>query len=257
MVWKGWNFVALKSVEIARSGFRRLKGGRRLLVASMLLVLGALASLPLRAQAIIAPGGRTLFNRESLICSFIETQHMSVRTPDGKFTDVTQYITPLAFVDAFAPKWQGIVVQPYVTADITQGMGSQKMTQNMNGLADSQFILQYDGLYSRNAPGGLTRLSGLFSVQAPTGAERFSQALLRTPEAWSMRRIRGSDMRSRRTSNIRLPARERNGIVAREHGPVRRGPSLFHDPARGDAAQRELVPTNVRPGLSEWRICHC
>ena len=174
MVWKGWNFVALKSVEIARSGFRRLKGGRRLLVASMLLVLGALASLPLRAQAIIAPGGRTLLNRESLIRSFIETQHMSVRTPDGKFTDVTQYITPLAFVDAFTPKWQGIVVQPYVTADITQGMGSQKMTQNMNGLADSQFILQYDGLYSRNAPGGLTRLSGLFSVQAPTGAERFS-----------------------------------------------------------------------------------
>ncbi len=40
--------------------------------------------------------------------------------------------------------------------------------------ADAQFFVQYDGLYSKNAPGGLTRLSGVFGVQAPTGAKRFS-----------------------------------------------------------------------------------
>ena len=33
---------------------------------------------------------------------------------------------------------------------------------------------QYDGFYSRNTPGGLTRLSGVFGFQAPTGARRLS-----------------------------------------------------------------------------------
>jgi hypothetical protein len=67
-----------------------------------------------------------------------------------------------------------IAVAPYVTADITRHSASQTMRQDLNGLADSQFIVQYDGLYSRNAPGGMTRLSGLFGLQAPTGAARFS-----------------------------------------------------------------------------------
>jgi hypothetical protein len=88
--------------------------------------------------------------------------------------DITQYITPLAFVYAFAPKWQVIVAQPYITADITSRTGSQSIRQDVNGLGDSQLIVQYDGLYSHNAPGGLTRLSGVFGLQAPTGADRFS-----------------------------------------------------------------------------------
>jgi hypothetical protein len=140
----------------------------------MLLALSPLAPRPLRAQAIIAPGGRTLFNRESLIRSFLDVRNLSVRMPDGTVMNVTQYVTPVAFVYAFAPKWQAIAIQPYVTADITQHTASQSMRRDLNGLADSQFIVQYDGLYSRNAPGGLTRLSGLFALQAPTGAERFS-----------------------------------------------------------------------------------
>lgn len=174
MVRKGWRFVALRPSATTPTDLQRHRTGQCRLVAVMLLVLGIVASPRLRAQAIIAPGGRTLFNRSSLVRSFAERIHLSVQTPDGKFTDVTQYIMPLAFVYAFAPKWQVIAIQPYVTADIRQGAAGQAMTQNMNGLSDSQFILQYDGLYSRNAPGGLTRLSGLFGVKAPTGAERFS-----------------------------------------------------------------------------------
>ncbi len=143
-------------------------------LVALTLLLGILTPLRVRAQAIIAPSGRTLFNRSSLVRSFVETRHLSLRTPDGSIVDITQYIAPLAFVYAFAPKWQIIAVQPYVTADIAQHSGNQTMRQDLNGLADSQFIVQYDGIYSRNAPGGLTRLSGLFGVQAPTGAERFS-----------------------------------------------------------------------------------
>ncbi len=150
---------------------KRTRGWR-----TFLLVLGfmAISSQRLRAQAIIAPGGRTLFNRSSLIRSFVEARHLSVRTPDGRIVAITQYITPLAFVYAFAPKWQVIAVQPYVTADITERSGNQSMRRDLNGLADSQFIIQYDGLYSHNAPGSLTRLSGVFGLQAPTGADRFS-----------------------------------------------------------------------------------
>jgi hypothetical protein len=86
----------------------------------------------------------------------------------------TQYVTPLAFVYGFYPKWTVIVAQPYVVVDVTTRTGIQTQRQNLNGFADTQFFVQYDGLYSRNTPRGLTRLSGIFGVQAPTGAERFS-----------------------------------------------------------------------------------
>lgn len=168
------DLVTLNSIETAQGGPRRRRGNGRLPFVWAFLSLVILVPLPLRAQAIIAPGGRTLFNRSSLVRSYIETRHLTLRTPDGRTMEISQYVTPLAVVDAFAPKWQAIVAQPYVTADITTRAGSQSMRTDLNGLGDSQFILQYDGLYSRNAPGGLTRLSGLFGVEAPTGAERFS-----------------------------------------------------------------------------------
>lgn len=143
---------------------------------SLLLVLVWLGAFcpPLGAQAIIAPSGRALFNRASLIRSFVEVRHLSLRGPDGTTVDITQYITPLAFVYAFRPKWQVIVAQPYIIADVTRRSAGGSMRQDLNGLGDGQVILQYDGLYSRNAPGGLTRLSGLFGLTLPTGADRFS-----------------------------------------------------------------------------------
>jgi hypothetical protein len=168
--------MATSTIEALTCGMRERPNARRKrLVAPMLLALAALAPLGLHAQAIISPGGRTLFDRASLVRSFVERVHLSMRTPDGQVVDVTQYITPLAFVYAFAPKWQVIAIQPGASADITQGAATRTMTQHMPyGFADSQFIFQYDGLYSRNAPSGLTRLSGLFGLHAPTGDERFS-----------------------------------------------------------------------------------
>lgn len=166
--------VVQKLIPAAQSALRQGAQNRRLLIAWAWLALVVLSPLPLRAQAIIAPGGRTLFNHASLVRSFVEVRHLSLRTPDGRTTDITQYVSALAFVYAFAPKWQVIAAQPYVTVDNTTHTGSQSMRTDLNGLGDSQFIIQYDGFYSRNEPGGLTRLSGLFGVQAPTGAERFS-----------------------------------------------------------------------------------
>lgn len=127
----------------------------------------------LRAQAIIAPGGRTLFNGATLVRSFARIDRFSLNAP-GVSVDSTRYITPLALVYGIYPKWSVIVAQPYVNVDITRRVDGGVLSENLNGFADTQFFLQYDGLYSRNAPGGLTRLAGVFGVQAPTGADRFS-----------------------------------------------------------------------------------
>lgn len=150
---------------------RKLK--RRVVILMLLLGLMSIAPLRLQAQAIIAPSGRTLYSRTTLIRSFVEVRRTSL-TSEGTTTDLTQYITPLAIVYGIRPQWTVIAAQPYVTMHITREDGVQKTSEIESGLADSQFFLQYDGLYRRNAPGGLTRLSGVFGVQAPSGAERFS-----------------------------------------------------------------------------------
>jgi hypothetical protein len=126
-----------------------------------------------KGQSIIAPAGRTLFNRASMVRTFTEIDRYSLSS-GGNSIEGTEYINPLAVVYGFRPRWEAVAVLPYVVTDVTIRMAGQVQEQGMNGLADSQFFVQYDGLYSRNAPGGLTRLSGIFGVQAPTGAQRFS-----------------------------------------------------------------------------------
>lgn len=143
-----------------------------------LLCLAVLVSATLffpeaKAQSIIAPAGRTLFSRESMVRSFTEIDRFSLDS-NGTLVRGTEYVNPLAVVYGFRPKWEAIAVLPYVVTDVTTRVAGQVRKQGLNGLADTQFSVQYDGLYSKNAPGGLTRLSGIFGVQAPTGAERLS-----------------------------------------------------------------------------------
>ncbi len=141
----------------------------------VLLFLGcvAVSSLNLHAQAIIAPAGRTMFHRGTLIRSFLKVEQASLQE-EGQSRKVTRYVTPLALVYGFYPRWTVIAIQPYMSVDINSRMGTEVRESNVNGLPDSQFVVQYDGLFSRNSPGGLTRLSGVFGIQLPTGAERFS-----------------------------------------------------------------------------------
>jgi len=108
-----------------------------------------------------------------LVRSFAEIDHFSLDA-NGTSVHGTQYIMPLALIYGFYPRWTVIVAQPYVVTDVTMRTANQTHHQSLNGLADTQFFVQYDGLYSRNSPGGLTRLSGVFGLQAPTGARRFS-----------------------------------------------------------------------------------
>ncbi len=143
--------------------------------SAALLFLGGvgLSSAELRAQTIVAPSARTLFNRATLVRLSVEVRHSSLRT-DGRSTAVTQYVPVLAVVYGFRPNWTIIVAQPYAVVDVTNRMGDETRRESLNGLADTRVFIQYDGLYRRNTPGGLTRLSAVFGVQVPTGADRFS-----------------------------------------------------------------------------------
>lgn len=146
---------------------------RRWVMSLLLVGCMGISSSQLQAQTIVAPSGRTLFSGASLIRSSVEVNHSSLRA-DGQSVDVTQYVPVLAVVYGVYPKWMVIVAQPYAIVDVTSRMGDGAQRQNLNGLADMRLFVQYDGLYSRNTPGGLTRLSGVFGLQVPTGAERFS-----------------------------------------------------------------------------------
>lgn len=135
----------------------------------LLIALVGLAVEQPMAQAIVAPGGRTLFSGATLVRSFVDVSRLSFQSENPP-REMTRYITPLALVYGIYPKWSLIAAQPYITLDLDDRSGSQRSS----GLGDLQFFLQYDGLYSRNSPGGLTRLAGTFGVRVPSGGSRFS-----------------------------------------------------------------------------------
>ncbi len=142
-------------------------------IVFLVLLGGVGIPVGLEAQTIIAPSGRTLFNGATLVRSTLEIHHSSLRT-DRQSLEVTEYVPSLAVVYGFHPKWTFIAAQPFVSVDAIAHAGDRERRESSNGLADARFFVQYDGLYRRNTPGGLTRLSGVFGLQAPTGASRFS-----------------------------------------------------------------------------------
>lgn len=90
---------------------------RRWVIFLLLFGCVGISSLELRAQTVVAPSGRTLFNGAALIRSSVEVTHSSLEV-DGKSIDVTQYVPVLAVVYGFYPKWTIIVAQPYVSVDV-------------------------------------------------------------------------------------------------------------------------------------------
>lgn len=143
--------------------------------STFLLLFSCLGStsVELRGQTIVAPSGRTLFNGATLIRSSVEANRSALEA-DGQSVNVMQYVPVQAVVYGVYPKWTVIVAQPYVNLNVTTRSGNRVQQENLNGLADTRLFVQYDGLYHRNSPGGLTRLSGVFGLQLPTGAQRFS-----------------------------------------------------------------------------------
>ena len=130
----------------------------RALSLGTLVIFGWLPSA--EGQAILAPGGRTLFNQQILVRSFSRIDRRTLLR-DGSTIETRRYIQPVAVVYGFAPAWHATAVTPFVAGEST-------------GRGDSRFFVKYDGLVKKNEPGGLTRLAAEFGVQTPTGSEGFS-----------------------------------------------------------------------------------
>lgn len=166
------------SIADTREGQKLRRARKRFLTALLPLV-----SFPLlleshaRAQAIVAPGGRTLFNRATLVRVTTQAEHLSLRSGSDSI-EVSRYVPSLAVAYGFRPKWTLIVAQPYVVAETSTQTGGSTQTMSVNGIGDAQVFVQYDGLYSRNSPGGLTRLTGVFGLELPTGVRRTSPRAL-------------------------------------------------------------------------------
>ncbi|MBI4474710.1 MAG: hypothetical protein HY646_18710, partial [Acidobacteria bacterium] len=120
-----------------------------------------------RAQ-IVAPAGRTVFNRAIMLRTFVEIRRFSLEQDSA-----TSYINPYAAVWGFAPNWNLTAVVPFVTLHREFAPGGPGRSSTTSGLGDGLLLLKYDGLYRRNRPGGFTRLAGEFGVKLPTGNTTF------------------------------------------------------------------------------------
>lgn len=137
------------------------------------VVFMLLARPVLQAQTIIAPSGRTLFRGASLVRTTFEIDRSSFNS-GSESGSVSKYVPVVAAVYGFRPKWSLIVAQPYAGVQTVRRMSGMTERRGFSGLADTRLFVQYDGLYSRNFPGGLTRLSGVFGLQVPSGSSRLT-----------------------------------------------------------------------------------
>jgi len=132
-----------------------------------------LAARVLEGQTIVAPSGRTLFRGASLVRTTFEIDRWSFGSGSESGT-ITKYVPVVAAVYGFRPRWNLIVAQPYAGVHTIRRLPGTTERQGFSGLADTRLFVQYDGLYSRNAPGGLTRLSGTLGLQIPSGSSRLT-----------------------------------------------------------------------------------
>ena len=146
----------------------------RFLLASVLL----LQHSPVYGQ-INSPGARTLFVRDFLYRSdwrVLEQSSPSLDVTDGG-PQRNRDLTVIAWENTFVyglPRhvmWAGIV--PIVSGS-PAGLEGASGQQRETGLADPKFLVQYDGLYMKNRPGGFSRLAGFFGAKVPWGQEGFS-----------------------------------------------------------------------------------
>ena len=127
----------------------------------VLLLAGViLATDPARAQ-IVAPAGRTLFNRGVMVRSFVRLDSFDEVQPG---LDVRRLVNPYAVVWGAAPHLSLSFVLPVVSVDRDTPSGDDRTT----GTADGRIFARYDAV-RKIVPGGYTRLSPELGVKLPTG----------------------------------------------------------------------------------------
>lgn len=127
-----------------------------------------------------APAGRTLFLRKLMVRTDLRVFRLSKLIQDGssisdpldREVDVLAWETQLVY--GLARNTAIIAGVPFITRDFSFEESGRRFSERSTGFGDATFLLQYDGLYSRNRIGGFTRLSATFGVKAPIGERAFS-----------------------------------------------------------------------------------
>lgn len=127
-----------------------------------------------------SPGARTLFARRFMYRSDWRVIRLSKLLSDGnqianpEKREVQVVAWENFFVYGLPHNTTAIGILPLVTRSISFLSEAESRSFRDTALADPVFLLQYDGLYQKNRPGGFTRLGGFFGVKPPWGQEPFS-----------------------------------------------------------------------------------
>lgn len=127
-----------------------------------------------------SPGARTLFARNFLYRSDWRLTRLSNllndgdEVPDPLDRDVSVLVWRNTFVYGLPHSFMMAGELPVVTRSASRTLAGERSSSRDTGLADPMFLLQYDGLYRANRPGGFTRLAGFVGVRPPWGQRPFS-----------------------------------------------------------------------------------
>ncbi|MCI0624435.1 MAG: hypothetical protein L0387_22780 [Acidobacteria bacterium] len=133
-------------------------------LAALTLLL-AWPCLPQTSEAqIVAPAGRTLFNRTVLIRTFVRVDNFAEGVPGLRVRAITN---PYAIVWGAYPNLNLTFVAPLATLQSNDRTGSGR-DFTTTSFADSAVFARYD-LLRKNVPRGYTRLAPEVGIKVPSG----------------------------------------------------------------------------------------
>ncbi|MFQ5817269.1 MAG: hypothetical protein ACE5H2_04835 [Terriglobia bacterium] len=128
-------------------------------------LVAAVLWLPGTAEAqIVAPGGRTLFNRAVMVRSFVRIDNFAEGVAGRR---VRRIINPYAIVWGAYPHLNLTFVAPLVTLQ-SQDRNDPTRTATTTSFADAVLFARYD-LLRKNVLRGFTRLSPELGLKVPSG----------------------------------------------------------------------------------------
>ncbi|MFQ5670023.1 MAG: hypothetical protein ACE5HD_05830 [Acidobacteriota bacterium] len=129
----------------------------------ILIALPTLIAFPAGAQ-VIAPAGRTLFNRAVMVRSFLRLENFDEPAPGQ---ELRRWINPYAVIWGTTPRLSLSFVSPLVRVE-SRGLQGTSRSSDTTGTGDSTVFARYDWLH-HDVPRGSTRLSPEIGLRLPTG----------------------------------------------------------------------------------------
>lgn len=133
-------------------------------LVGVILGLGTIAVAPAAEAQIVAPAGRTLFNRNVMVRSFVRFDSFAEGVPGRR---VRAIVNPTMVVWGAYPNLSLTFVAPLVRQE-SRDPASPADDFSTTSYADGAVFGRYD-LLRKNVPGGYTRLSPEIGVKLPTG----------------------------------------------------------------------------------------